>query len=169
MKTIADGLDHAQIFHEKTPEEVLRWLKETFNAFHSGASSTFLEYIRDCQRVHAGWRSHCETANITARTCGKGEFSYGNLLKEYVQRQDPKKFGKYVYYDKTLSLSNNLIRMEVFDNFAATMHAEVRFTAKAFDNLLTLANLHSLMTSIIIPLVEPVVGKYIAGQHHPTT
>eukprot|EP00969_Alexandrium_andersonii_P259015 11452528-Alexandrium_andersonii.AAC.1 len=45
VSTLNSGIAHAIVFHEDTPDDVLDFLKEEHNSYHTGAHTSFLETL----------------------------------------------------------------------------------------------------------------------------
>ena len=61
------GLTGVRMFHEKTPTNVLAFLKAYNNEFHGGSSLTFLEMLEEALQFEMEWTSHRTSKGISSK------------------------------------------------------------------------------------------------------
>ena len=78
------------ILHEKTPLDVLQWVKREHNAWHLGSALTIIEQYEMVPEAEASWKNHCKEERITVKACPRsGEFRYEKLYEKHVLKMRP--------------------------------------------------------------------------------
>ena len=101
--TVARGLEHVTVFHDRMPDDVASYLVRLHNDFHGGAATSFLEVLGELQTIEAGWKTYREENRITSRG-GAGAQSYDKIYWRYVQKNFPNFATSWAQYETRKAL-----------------------------------------------------------------
>ena len=97
------GLTGVRMFHEKTPTNVLAFLKAYNNEFHGGSSWTFLEMLEEALQFEMEWTSHRTSKGISSKAP-----NYVTVYWDFVKERIHGRFKSWNQFDNAKSLSHTL-------------------------------------------------------------
>ena len=121
--SIRNGIPGATLLHPRTPRDVLEWLRDWHNSFHSGSAISFIEILDKIIEVKAEWQVHCMKNGITVNSCGKGgELQYGKAMWTWIEQR----FGKQVISSENVYVNGKILigvlqKHKLYDKFKLLM------------------------------------------------
>ncbi len=79
------GLKGCMIFEPDIPNDVVIWLRDWHNSWHSGSGVTFLELLQRIPTIDASWSNYASDRGWTWRGSGTGENSFEGKRFTYVK------------------------------------------------------------------------------------
>ena len=144
LATLANGLPSATIFHERTPSDVITYLKEEHNSYHTGSRTSFMEVCQKIPQVEAQWRTHCLTNHISVRG-GRGDASYDKLYSQWVAENHGKDFKTWQIYDCAKSFVHNINKVDgLWAQLEGIFGSRVDYANPKLDTQTAIQNLHAL-------------------------
>jgi hypothetical protein len=127
MPTLATGLVGCVILKPRTPKDVLRWLKECHNSFHSGSRTNILEVLEEIGRIEASWAVFRQANGITSRGCGRGENSYERQYFNYLQEKFLGRFKTWQLFDHGKVFVKGMDRLGLYSVWKNMMEQHTNF------------------------------------------
>ena len=148
MKTIQRGIPSSRCLTSRTPRDVAEWLKQWFNGFHLGSSTSFIEVIELVPTVDADWKAHTTLKGWSKRTAGAGDSSYGARKWQWAsQRYDAFKQGALTTRDGLESATSLQHILQAFgwqERLLNTFRECVKFHELAGKHQTVLMHMHKL-------------------------
>lgn len=94
MNTLQKALTGVRMFHEKTPSNVLSFLKSYSNEFHNGSSWTIFEMLDEVLDLEMQWSAHRTSKSISAKIP-----NYEGLYWEFVKDRCHGRIKSWKQYD----------------------------------------------------------------------
>ena len=176
--SMLEGLNHCKIYSQRTPDDVIIFLKSTGNLLNSEVTeTTFLEVWRETPRVEAAWARRKTAMGWT--TLSVGVTALDDMKFKFVDGLLPNRFPKYRHYENCQYFHKEAQKVvvqtpdgekSVWDILVARCQAEVEMTSgKAVNHTLVfnsaaailrkLRNSHPEYIVDIIMLVLPILGQ----------
>ena len=151
LSALAAGLRGCRRLHERTPEDVIAWLRDYHNQFHGGASYSFAELLTDITEIEEGWVAYKTKNGITARL-GAGSsgnsLTYEKLYWQWVQKNHDGKVSSWKQYDSAKSLVHTLMRLRLWDEFMKFCQTQVNYLQHGLSQEAALISLHAISVTI---------------------
>ena len=128
LRTIRKGLDHAHLWHFRTPRYARRYIKETHNKYGGSRKKTPMEVMRNAIRANASWLQHADKEQIRVRQCGKGEFSWESLRWEHISSKYPSTFKSKHFFGHVTTVCSFLAENKRLEDFCSKLSKEGKFT-----------------------------------------
>ena len=145
--TVQQGLKDCVVFRRDTPDDVLRWLRDYHNKFHSGSSQSFAELLDEAVLVESGWLVHKELNHITARS-GTGEASYEKLYAAWLDKNWSDMFKTYSVFASAKAFRHLLDGNGYYTDFKKWVGESCDFLDPRLTSEGALKCLHKLSTLI---------------------
>ena len=71
MHAVANGFKGALVLRKDTPGDVLAWVKNKHNAFHTGSQTSFIELMAMVPEVEEKWKAHKRLKRISVESTPK--------------------------------------------------------------------------------------------------
>eukprot|EP00959_Pyramimonas_sp_CCMP1952_P206887 4327370-Pyramimonas_sp.AAC.1 len=106
-ETLRQGLENVQVYRASTPRDVVIWLRDFHNEFHSGPGYTVVELLKLADAAELKWK---------AEAIEKGyEVSNAAQCKKFIMETYPKKFSSINVYHDAKAAIHSLRRMDMLD------------------------------------------------------
>ena len=109
VAAVESGLPDTLALSKRTPGDVQSWVKSTHNAFHVGASTSFLELIDQTAAVESAWACYRIEKAITVDSCPKrGPHRYEALYMKYISEKH-KDYSGWEHYKHCKQFRNKML------------------------------------------------------------
>ncbi|MFM7985483.1 MAG: hypothetical protein ACKPKO_39830, partial [Candidatus Fonsibacter sp.] len=92
LSTVQTGFVGCVMLNPRNPKDVLRWLTECHNSFHSGPRTIILEVLQESSRIEVLRGAFRQANGITSQGCGRGENTYERQYFTYIPDKFPGRF-----------------------------------------------------------------------------
>eukprot|EP00959_Pyramimonas_sp_CCMP1952_P365514 7655088-Pyramimonas_sp.AAC.1 len=155
--TVSRGLPNVDIFRPDTPLDVLEFLVQYHNAFHSGSKTSWMEILIITTKAKANWGAVKITKGLTARD-GKGAASTAAQCWEWVKDNFPGTYESENVWLKCCSLETTLnVTWGILQEMNTVMGTICRYRDQRIDNAVVLTSLHGL--SVVLKTFETSIDK----------
>ncbi|CAK0825346.1 unnamed protein product, partial [Prorocentrum cordatum] len=132
VQTIRDGLPNAKIFHPRTPDDVLYYLRSLHNQFHRGAGTSHLELHEKVPAIEAGRSEHTRKNHLTSRGCAAIGKSWDKCYEEFLNENFTGLFKKYNHFKCAKIFLHGMEKLSIMQAYIQDCNAKVNFANPKF-------------------------------------
>lgn len=141
VSTAAAGLQ-CRVFDERTPGDVIRYLRDLHNSYHAGNGVSFIEIIDGILVIESGWADYKDLNGITARG---GQ--YASKYWKYVQDNHPQQFDSYNQFEAAKSSNHYLVKYDLMAVVQEIMGTLCNFE-EAMNPHAVVTNIHAVLACL---------------------
>ena len=84
IAAINKGTENCIVCHHNLPKDIVEFLRDFHNKWHSGAATTFVQHLMNIPEIDAQLHRWCKRHGYTSRSCGKGTDSFRGRQWQYL-------------------------------------------------------------------------------------
>ena len=150
MHAVANGFKGALVLRKDTPGDVLAWVKNKHNAFHTGSQTSFIELMAMVPEVEEKWKAHKRLKRISVDSTPKtGPFRYHALYSQFVLTKFDGLFASFNHYGLSKAFYHAATKLGVWDLFREHVESRCNFFSKECDPP-AIAGLCNLVTNTAV-------------------
>ncbi|CAK0895701.1 unnamed protein product, partial [Prorocentrum cordatum] len=146
VRALATGIPNCIEFDSRTPDDVITWVKNEHNNWHSGSKYSCLEMYNELETIEAAWKEHKTKHNITVHGCpSSGDLRYSKLFEKFVLENFEGVFEDGAHLTNARSFANAMKEMGIWEWYKDLLGERCDFLRPGLSNQVVAFNNYNVL------------------------